>query len=108
MIKIEDYSFPEGLHLLTRWQAGEADAKQEISEIFDAAIAGEFDENFSVLASPNRVNSTASVHMLALAVLHDLYGIESWDYYNTEPYRYSQAHTCGELEKNYSPIKRTT
>ena len=92
MIKIEDYTFPEGLHLLTRWQAGEADAKQEISDIFDAAIAGKFDESFSVLASPNRVNSTASVHMLALTVLHDLYGIESWDYYNTEPYRYVRAN----------------
>ena len=77
MIKIEDYAFPKGLHLLTRWQAGDKDAKQEMADIFDAAIAGKFDENFAVLAPPNRVNSTASVHMLALAVLHDLYGVES-------------------------------
>ena len=26
--------------------------------------------------------------MLGLSVLHDLYGIESWDYYNNDPYRY--------------------
>ena len=48
--------------------------------IFDAAISGEFDENFAILAPSDRVNSTVSVHMLALAVLHDLYGIESWEY----------------------------
>jgi len=88
MIKIEDYAYPEGLHLLTRWQAGHGDAKQEMAAIFDAAIAGAFDEIFAVLAPPDRVNSTASVHMLALEVLHDLYGVESWDYYNTDPYRY--------------------
>jgi len=92
MIKIEDYAFPEGLHLLKRWQAGDGDAKQEMTDIFDAAIAGEFDKNFAVLAPPDRVNSTASVHMLALAVLHDLYGIESWNYYNTDPYRYVRAN----------------
>jgi len=92
MIKIEDYAFPEGLHLLTRWQAGEADAKQEMANIFDAAIAGELDENFAVLAPLDRVHSTASVHMLALAVLYDLYGVESRDYYNTDPYRYVRAN----------------
>ena len=92
MMKIEDYAYPSGLHLLTRWQTGDADAKREMTNILDAAIAGEFDENFTVLAPPDRVNSTASVHMLALAVLHDLYGIESWDYYNTDPYRYVRAN----------------
>ena len=30
--------------------------------------------------------------LLALAVLHDLYGIESWEYYNTDPYRYIRAN----------------
>ena len=92
MTRIEDYSFPAGLHLLTRWQSGDAEAKQEMTRIFDAAIAGDFDENFAVLADPERVNSTASVHMLALAVLHDLYGIESREYYNTDPYRYVRAN----------------
>ena len=92
MIKIEDYAFPKGLHLLTRWQEGEAEAKQEMASIFDASIAGDFDDNFAILAPPDRVNSTASVHMLTLAVLHDLYGVESWDYYNTNPYRYVRAN----------------
>ena len=88
MIKIEDYAFPQGLDLLKRWQAGDADAKAEMKSVFDAAIAGEFDESFSVQPAPNRVNSTASVHMLTLALLNDLSGVESWEYYNTDPYRY--------------------
>ena len=88
MTKIENYVFPTGLHLLTRWQAGDKVAKKEMTQIFDAAIAGAFDENFAILAPPDRVNSTASVHMLALALVHDLYGIESRDFYNTDPYRY--------------------
>ena len=87
-IQIEQYPFPNGLHLLRRWQAGDADAKDEMTAVFDAAIAGEFDSNYSILTSANRVHSTASVHMLGLAILFDLYGIESRAYYNLDPYRY--------------------
>mgnify|MGYP003304802308 CR=1 FL=1 len=83
MSRIEDYPFPTGLHLLTKWQAGDKAAHKEMTAFFDNAIAGRFDADFSVLAAPDRVHSTASVHMLGLAILHDLYGIESWAYYNT-------------------------
>jgi hypothetical protein len=88
MSKIEDYPFPTGLHLLTQWQTGDEGARKEMTAFFDDAIAGDFDADFSVLTSPDRVHSTASVHMLGLAILHDLYDIESWAYYNTDPYRY--------------------
>ena len=92
MSRIEDYPFPTGLHLLSRWQSGDAGAKQEMTEIFDAAIAGEFDANFAVPTPSNEIHATASVHMLALAVLHDLYGIESAEYYKTDPWRYVRAN----------------
>ena len=92
MIKIENYAYPSGLDLLTRWQADEPDAKRELTDVFDAALTGEFDTNFAVLAPPDEVHATASVHMLAHGILHDLYGIESWDYYNTDPYRYVRAN----------------
>ena len=88
MRRIEDYLFPTGLHLLTQWQAGDEAARKEMIAFFDDAIAGCFDADFSVLTPPDRVHSTASVHMLGLAILHDLYNIESWAYYNTDPYRY--------------------
>lgn len=88
MTQIENYAFPNGLKLLQRWQAGDPGAKEEMKDFFDAAIAGTFDDNFKILAPSNRVHSTASVHMLGLALLHDLYGIESHDYYHHDPYRY--------------------
>ena len=92
MIRIEDYTYPHGLHLLSRWQSGDLGAKKEMVEVFDAAISGEFDDNFAVLATANEIHATASVHMLALAVLNDLYGIQSAEYYKTDPYRYVRAN----------------
>ena len=92
MIRIEDYAYPTGLHLLSRWQSGDLDAKRDMINIFDAAIAGDFDDNFSVLAPANEIHATASVHMLALAVLHDLYGIEAAEYYKTDPHRYVRSN----------------
>jgi len=88
MTRIEDYPFPAGLNLLRRWQSGDSEAKSELTEIIDAAIAGEFDANFAIPAPANEIHATASVHMLGLSVLHDLYGIQSTDYYKTEPWRY--------------------
>ncbi len=92
MIKIENYPYPSGLHLLTRWQAGDTVARNELKDVFDAAIDGDFDENFRIMAPPNEIHATASVHMLALAILFDLYGIESKEYYNTDPYRYARVN----------------
>ena len=92
MPDLENYAFPSGLHLLQRWQADEAQAKQEMARFFDAAIAGDFDDNFKILAPADKVHSTASVHMLGLAILHDLYGIESHEYYHQDPYRYVRAN----------------
>ena len=97
-MKIEDYQFPSGIRLLSLWQKGDPAAKQEMKEIFDAGIAGKFDSNFSKLAPPDEIHSTASVHMLALAILNDLYGVKSKEYYKTDPYRYVRANlTVGRL-----------
>ena len=92
MIDLADYSFPKGLRLLKSWQAGGQDARNEMKAVFDAAISGRFDKNFAVLAPADEVHSTASVHMLALAIVHDLYGIQSAEYYKTDAYRYVRAN----------------
>ena len=84
--------FPAGLDLLSRWQSGDADAKQDVRALFDAAIAGDYDPNFTVPAPTNAVHVSASVHMIALSILHDLYGVESAEYYKTDPERYVRAN----------------
>ena len=88
----DDFDFSQGLQLLTRWQSGDAEAKQGMRGIFDAAITGEFDANFAVPAATNTVHVSGSVHMLALSILHDLYGIESAEYYKKDPERYVRAN----------------
>ena len=88
MVNIEDYSYPTGLHLLKNWQSGNAEAKSELLDIIDAAIAGDFDKSLGTPTPADEVHSTASVHMLALSILNDLYGIESEEYYKTDPWRY--------------------
>ena len=92
MARIEDYTFPSGLDLLRRWQAGDVEAKKELADIFNAAIDGDFDANFAIPPPANEVHATASVHMLGLAILHDLYGIQSAEYYKTDPWRYVRAN----------------
>jgi len=69
MVMIEDYSYPNGLKLLSSWQSGDVKSRETMREVFDAALLGKFDENFSVLAPSDEIHSTASVHMLALSIL---------------------------------------
>ncbi len=89
---IEHHKFPAGLHLLSRWQSGDPDAKDDLRAIFDAAIAGRYDVDFAVPAPTNVVHVSGSVHMIALSILYDLYGIESAEYYKTDPERYVRAN----------------
>lgn len=90
---MKDYfKFPAGLHLLKRWQSGDAKAKQELRSIFDAAMAGDYDALYCTPTPTDSVHVSASVHMLPLSILHDLYGIESAEYYKTGPERYARAN----------------
>ena len=88
-----DYpKFPEGLHLIARWKSGDPAAKEELRRIFDDTIEGRMDTDFARPAPVDRVHVSASVHMLALAILHDLYGIDSADYYKGDPVRYARTN----------------
>ena len=89
---IQELTFPAGLHLLSRWQSGDVSARARLKEIFDGAIAGDYDANFAIPAPTDTVHVTASVHMIALSILNDLYGIESAEYYKTDPERYVRAN----------------
>ena len=46
MVMIENYTYPNGLKLLSSWQSGDPKGRETMKEIFDAAIQGEFDEKF--------------------------------------------------------------
>jgi hypothetical protein len=84
--------FPEGLHLIARWKAGDPVAREELRGIFDDTIAGKMDADFARPAPVDRVHVSASVHMLALAIVHDLYGIESAEFYKGDPVRYARTN----------------
>jgi len=87
-----EFTFPNGLHLLAKWQSGDPDARTRLMALFDTALAGDLDATFAAPAPQGRVHISGSVHMIALAILHDLYGVESRSYYNTDPERYVRAN----------------
>ncbi len=88
-----DYlEFPAGLHLLSRWQSGDAEAKQALRTLIDDTIAGHYDARFAEPAPTNHVHTTASVHMLGLDILNELYGVKSAEYYKTDPKRYARVN----------------
>ncbi len=86
------FEFPHGLHLLKRWQAGDENAKQALRAVFDAAIAGDYDAHYATPAPTNSVHVSASVHMLPLHIMFDLYGVTAAEYYKTEPRRYARVN----------------
>ena len=47
---VKEFDVSKGCDLLARWQAGDPLAKARLKDIFDAAIAGEFDTNFAQAA----------------------------------------------------------
>lgn len=85
---IEELSFPTGLRLLSGWQSGDPVAKARLKEIFDATISGDCDANFAIPAPTNAVNIGGSVNLMTLTIMHDLYGIESAEFYKTDAERY--------------------
>ena len=85
---IKDLSFPAGLQLLTDWQSGDAFAKSRLKEIFDAALNGDIDANFASPAPINAVNTGGSVNLLTLTIMHDLYGLDSGEFYKGDAKRY--------------------
>jgi len=88
---INELTFPAGLRLLAEYQAGEVAAKARLKQVFDAAIAGDYDANFAIPAPDNAVNIGGSVNLLTLTIMHDLYGLEGPAFYKGDAERYVRA-----------------
>jgi hypothetical protein len=83
-----DLQFSEGSSLLTRWQAGDDAAQNELRMLFDAVIEGQYDAVFQEPAPTDSVCVTTSLHMTTLTLLNQLYGLTSVDFYKGDPQRY--------------------
>lgn len=83
-----DYEFPAGCTLLTRWQAGDDAAQNKLRALFDAVIAGQYDAIFQEPPPTDSVCVTTSLHLTTLALLNQLYGLTSTDFYKGDPQRY--------------------
>ena len=85
---IEEFEFPNGCRLLSRWQAGDQAAADRLRHIFDAAIAGKYDADFSQPAPRGAVHVGGSLNLMTLTIMHHLYGFESAEFYKGDPERY--------------------
>lgn len=80
--------FPNGINLLKRWQSGDADARDELRQIFDRAIEGGYDANFAEQPPEDRVHVAGSVNLMTLNVMNDFYGHDSREFYKGDAKRY--------------------
>lgn len=89
---VDFLEFPAGLRLLSRWQSGDPEAKETLRGLIEETIAGHHDSKFAEPTPTDRVHTTASVHMLGLDILNDLYGTTTAEYYRTDPDRYARVN----------------
>ncbi|MCP4211476.1 MAG: hypothetical protein GY764_08350 [Halieaceae bacterium] len=74
--------------LFSAWQMGDHNAQEELRQLFDATIAGQFDADFREQAPSDAVSVTTSSHLLTLTLLNQLYGLDSADFYKGDPERF--------------------
>ena len=84
----DDQIFAEGSNLLANWQAGDNDAQKKLRDLFDTVIEGQFDFVFREPAPTDSVCVTTSLHLMTLTILNQLYGLNSSEFYKSDPQRY--------------------
>ncbi len=76
-----------GLDIFRRFLDEDTTAKAAFATIVDSAIAGEYDGQYA--GNPNSdVQVTVSCHLMVLAIMNRLYGINALDFYTNDPLRY--------------------
>lgn len=85
---IDEFEFPAGCRLLAGWQANDPASIKRLKEIFDACIAGEYDQNFALPSPENAVNVGGALNLMTLTIMHDFYGYDSAEFYTKNAERY--------------------
>ena len=84
----DELAFPAGLRLLAGWQAGNAPKTDRLKKVFDAALAGSYDDGFKIPAPQDEVHVSGSIDLLTLGIIFDLYGVTTAELYKGDPERY--------------------
>jgi len=79
---------PEGLEILRCFLAGDSDAAEPMTTIINAALAGYYDADYAGSVDPEKIHVTTSCHLMVLALLHRLKGLNSAQFYKDDPLRY--------------------
>ncbi|MBL4873333.1 MAG: hypothetical protein JKY41_08045 [Rhodobacteraceae bacterium] len=77
----------EGRDILKRFLNGVTTANAELKAIIDAAISGDFDDDYAGNPSAD-VKVTTACHMMVLAIVNRLNGMNATDYYKSNPQNY--------------------
>ena len=85
---IADIEFPAGIRLLAGWQRSDRDSTERLREIVDAAVAGRLDQDFRRPAPVDAVHVGGAINLMTLTIMHQLYSMESAEFYKGDPERY--------------------
>ena len=85
---LEELTFPEGIHLLSRWQSGDAQATERLKEIMDATMKGQYDEIFSKPPPQDAVHISGPVDLMTLTIMFRLYGLTAAVFYKDDAERF--------------------
>lgn len=88
---LEELTFPIGIQLLDRWQANDPLAIERVREIFDAAIAGQYDDVFKQSAPQDSVHVAGPVDLMTLTIMHRIYGLTAATFYKGDAERFVRA-----------------
>ena len=79
---------PQGRSILSRHLNGDSDARRGLRHFVEAACDGALDCALRAEPDPDHVHVTTSAHLMTLAVMNRLSGMQSADLYKGDPLRY--------------------
>ena len=85
---LDEYSFPEGIRLIDKWQSNDLEASTKLKSILDQTIAGEHDTLFKTPAPIDHIHVCGPVDLLTLTIMFRLYGITTEQFYKDDSARF--------------------